>query len=349
MASGVKQPGLRAALVLETNNLRGGGAEGAARGVASLERLLLHLGGQTRPLAALDEVVVTHDGIGAAEQRRLERAAGRALRFVAVSKACGYYEAKNLGFDATTSEIVAFGDADCWPEAAWLERLLAPFARAPEGPAVVAGRTTYRRDLLGVAASTIDFMYFPSPLGQGCTRNFYANNVAFEREVFAAHRYTSLDGVYRGDCQVLGLRLQARGVRIEFAPAARTIHRFPDGAREFLELRLLRGEDCAELTPHLAATYLPRPLTWLGCTGPLGPLAVLGVRLACSVASIGRQDMPAVAGWRYLACVGAIAGMTAADAVGAVARGARMSRGSAVAEARALSYHGDGDGLVAAG
>ena len=40
----------------------------------------------------------------------------------------GYYEAKNRGFDATTADVVAFGDGDCWPDPAWLETLLAPFA-----------------------------------------------------------------------------------------------------------------------------------------------------------------------------------------------------------------------------
>ena len=177
------------ALVLETNNLSGGAAN-AEQIALALERLLLQLQHQTRPLSSIEEVVITHEGFTDSHQQRLSAAAERALRFVTIPHADGYYAAKNRGFEATQAEIVAFGDGDCWPEATWLERLLQPFeAEGPDGPHVVAGRTTYRGDLLGTAATTIDFLYFKSPLGKGCTRNFYANNVAFDRTVFEGYRY----------------------------------------------------------------------------------------------------------------------------------------------------------------
>ena len=148
-----------AALVLETNNLRGGAATDAEAIVTSLERLLRRLAAQTRPLTSVEEVVITHDGLSEAQRDRLALAAGVPLRFVLLPPDTGYYEAKNLGFDATTTDVVAFGDADCWPEPGWLAALLAPFAG--DHPAdVVAGRTTYRDDLLGAAATAIDFMYF---------------------------------------------------------------------------------------------------------------------------------------------------------------------------------------------
>jgi glycosyltransferase involved in cell wall biosynthesis len=140
------------ALVIETNNLRGGGA-GAEKVAATLERLMERLRPQ---LPRLAEVVITHDGLPAAAQERLTLAAGRALAFVRLPAGCGYYAAKNLGFEATASSVVAFADADCWPEPRWLEALLAPFDDA--SVQVTAGRTTYRGDLLGIAATTIDFM-----------------------------------------------------------------------------------------------------------------------------------------------------------------------------------------------
>src|SRR5664279_5103238 len=141
------------ALVLETNNLTGGGANAAQIGLA-LERLLRQLQHQTRPLSSIDEVVITHEGFTDSHQQKLSAAAGRALRFVSIPHAEGYYAAKNRGFESTQAEIVAFGDADCWPQATWLERLLQPFeADGPDRPHVVAGRTTYRGDLLGTAAT----------------------------------------------------------------------------------------------------------------------------------------------------------------------------------------------------
>jgi hypothetical protein len=333
------------ALVLETNNLTGGGAD-TERTAHSLERLLARLREQTRPLAALAELVITHDGLPAPARARLDAIAGTPIRWVEIDGDTDYYEAKNRGFDATTADVVAFADADCWPEPSWLEELFAPFADARVE--VTAGRTTYRTDILGTAASTIDFMYFDSPLGAGCTRNFYANNVAFRRAVFGARRYATHD-MYRGHCQVLGTRLHADGVKVHFIPAARTFHRFPDRVAELVKLRLLRGEDVISLAPHLVRTYAPfaAPLVKLG---PLVPLAVLAARFGFSVASINKQDMPPAHGARWLGVVGAIAGISLVDAVGTVARtlGWRPgSRGESSAKVT-LSYHRDGDKLHAA-
>jgi hypothetical protein len=338
-----------AALVLETNNLQGGDAR-RRDAVASLERLLVHLGAQTRPLASLAEVVVTHEGFTPAECARLARAArGVAVRFLALPPGTGYYAAKNAGFDATRADVVAFGDSDCWPDAAWLERLLAPFAH--RDVAIVAGRTCYRSDLLGTAATTIDFMYFVDPRRADArrTRNFYANNVAFRREVFAAHRYVETEGFYRGNCQTLGMRLHASGVGVRFEPAARTTHRFPDDAREFVRLRLHRGADAVQLYPSLAAAYVPLAGARLARLGPVTTAVGFAARFACSVASLGRQEMPSISRAQTVACVGLIAGISALDAAGAVA--AHLGVPSARRRARAaptvaLSYHGDKDRLA---
>lgn len=334
------------ALVLETNNLTGGGAD-VARTVASLERLFVRLREQTRPLASLAALAVTHDGLPADARAALDRAAGVAIRWVQLAAGVDYYEAKNVGFDAVAdADVVAFADADCWPVPCWLEELIAPFDRDGADVQVSAGRTTYRTDLLGTAASTIDFMYFPTPLGEGCTRNFYANNVAFRRDVFGAFRYAAHD-MYRGHCQILGTRLHRAGIPITFIPAARTIHRFPDRVAELVKLRLLRGEDTIEMTPHLVKTYLP-PAARIGNLGPVIPLAVLAARFVFSVRSINRQDMPAASGVRWLATVGAIAGLSLLDAAGTVARGLGGWRPAARRDAAAgitLSYHEDHDHL----
>ena len=218
----------RTALVLETNNLRGGAD--LAKVAGSLARLFEHLKGQSLALSRLAQVVVTHDGLPEAVCDALRRSSGLALQFVLIDASTGYYAAKNLGFaalDAARCDHVVFADADCIPAADWLEQLLLPLC-AEQSPAVVAGRTSYSSSLAGTALTTIDFMYFPSPLQAGATRNFYANNVVFRREVFAEHAYQALDGVYRAHCQVLGLRLQAAGIALHYAAAAHTEHRLPD-------------------------------------------------------------------------------------------------------------------------
>jgi hypothetical protein len=332
------------ALVIETNNLAGGGCD-ADTVERSLTRLLARLRTQTRPLASLDEVIVVHDRLAPAVRDRLHEAAGRRLRFVALDAGDDYYAAKDAGFAATGADVVAFADADCWPQPDWLRALLAPFSDG-SGVAAVAGRTSYRDDLFGAAATAVDFMYFASPLGAGCTRNFYANNVAFRRDVLARAGF-GVHGFYRGSCQVLGLVLQARGIPIRFVAGAHTVHRLPDTAADLARLRLLRGADSVELAPHLAAAYLPRGTRWLARLGPLSGLAVLAARYGCSLMALRRQRLPAPRGPGWLAAGALVSAIHAADAVGAVVRGLRLGLAPPARHARALAYHRDVDALEA--
>ncbi|MGS0896247.1 glycosyltransferase [Burkholderia stagnalis] len=330
------------AFVLETNNLRGGA--GMAQAVDSLKRLVSSLSRQTVPPAALAQWIITHDGLSADACAQIAALAGRPIDFVEIDERTGYYDAKNAGFDrvdAARCDIVVFGDADCRPADDWLEHLLAPFAReAGEAPIAVAGRTSYAPNVLGTALTSIDFMYFPSPLRDGATRNFYANNVAFRHAVFARYRYEPLDGVYRAHCQVMGLRMQAAGVAVEFAPCAHTEHRLPDTHRESLKLRWMRGEDSVGLTPYLVNAYLSRRWRWLGRSGPLGPLCVMAMRLGYSLRALDRQQLPRLGVVRYLAAVGVMLGASAIDMLGALARGAGLSGRAAVRrDLDALSYH----------
>ncbi len=334
----------RTAFVLETNNLRGG--DGLAQAMHSLERLLARLAQQSLPLGEFAQWVITHDGLTEAAQAQLIEQAGRPIDFVEIDAHTTYYEAKNLGFnrvDEKRCDLVVFGDADCLPAPDWLAQLLTPFARAtPPAPDAVAGCTTYAPGILGAALTSVDFMYFPSPLRAGATRNFYANNVAFKREVFAHHRYQPLDGVYRAHCQVMGLRLQTAGIAIEYAAQAHTEHRLPDSKTELLTLRWMRGEDSVGLTPFLVKAYLPRPWQWLGRSGPIGPLCVMAMRLGYSLRALNRQQLPRLAWARYGAALACLFAISALDSLGALARGLGLSGGArARRQLQALSYHKD--------
>ncbi|MBC9250252.1 glycosyl transferase [Pseudomonas alcaligenes] len=331
----------RTALVLETNNLRGGAD--LDKVAASLGRLFDHLQGQSLALSRLAQVVVTHDGLPAEVCAELARRSSLALQFVLIDASTGYYAAKNAGFAATSAEqcaYVVFADADCIPAADWLEQLLLPLCAA-QPPAVVAGRTSYSSSLAGTALTTLDFMYFPSPLQAGATRNFYANNVVFRRDVFAEHAYQALDGVYRAHCQVLGLNLQAAGIALHYAAAAHTEHRLPDTRGEALKLRWMRGQDSVGLTPYLVRAYLPQRLHWFARSGPLAPLTILGARLGYSLRALNHQDLPPVHGLRRLGAMGLILAFSLVDMAGALARGVGINTlgRKVAADAQALSYH----------
>ncbi|MGC5702615.1 glycosyltransferase family 2 protein [Pseudomonas sp. NFXW11] len=268
--------------------------------------------------------------------------AGRSLDFVEIDASTGYYAAKNVGFEQVDQQrcrYALFADADCLPCNRWLEELLLPLTRT-DAPLAVAGRTSYAPGVIGSALTTIDFMYFPSPLRPGATRNFYANNVVFACATFEHYRYQPLDGVYRAHCQVMGLRLQDAGVAVAYAPDAHTEHRLPDSQGEVFKLRWLRGGDSVDLTPYLVRAYMPQWLQWLGRSGPIGPLCVMLGRLGYSLRALNHQDLPPLRGVRYLGAIAALVGISLIDTAGAVVRGLGINLGRASARhSEALSYH----------
>jgi hypothetical protein len=330
----------KTALVLETNNLRGG--NNALEALSSLKRLIVRLARQTVSPQSLAQWIITHDGLDLEERQALSALAGRSLDFVEIDARTGYYDAKNVGFDGVDQarcKYVVFADADCIPCDQWLEQLLVPFAQS-DAPVAVAGRTSYAPSIIGSALTAIDFMYFPSPLRNGATRNFYANNAAFRCDTFEQYRYEPLDGVYRAHCQVMGLRLQAAGVAVAYAPGAHTEHRLPDTRGEVVKLRWLRGGDSVDLTPYLVRAYMPNWLQWLGRSGPVGPLCVMVGRLGYSLRALNHQDLPPLRGTRRLGATAIVIGMSLLDTAGALVRGLGITAGRASAvDGEALSYH----------
>jgi len=278
-------------LVIETWNTDG-----------AVERVLAQLA----PQVGDTEVVVTHTGLSAAQRRSAEARLGRAIAWVELAKNAGYYEHKNCGFAATTGDIVAFLDGDTDPSPGWLAAITAPFAA---GAHVVAGATSYP-GALSALGTQLDFPVFAGEQA-GCVRNFFANNVAFAREVFAARLYPELP-MFHGQCQVLALRLRDAGIAIRFAPDARVTHAWPDDLAEWLTVRLLRGADTVSLLPHVVGAYAPAATGIVKRLGALPALAVLGVRAVTGAAAAVRRG-PVLSG------LGLVAAVTVADALGAAA------------------------------
>lgn len=223
-------------------------------------RMLESLGAQTRQLgpseARAKDLVILHDpGAVAPEliRRLLTEAMGQPPCFGTVKvvpvEGKAYYELKNHGATQTDSDILVFLDSDVIPDPGWLQRLLAPIAT---GDAVVVGGNTYVRPESLYTKAFALFWFFP-PMSDGDqlrpSHHFFANNVAFRRSVFEAHRFPDRD-TFRGQCVGLAAELDQAGIPMHLHEGARVSHPPPNGVRHFVARALCAGHDSVVARRH---------------------------------------------------------------------------------------------------
>lgn len=234
------------AVVIEWDNARISELE---RAVEMLGRLRRQIAALPRPPFPAPRVLITYDPQEvdpAVIRGALEEAArgeGWPAR-VELRKAAGagYYEHKNIGAAAADRELVVFLDSDVIPEEGWLEGLLRAFDEP--GVDVVCGNTYVATDTLYRKAFAL-FWFFPTRSGDGSlvpSPTFFANNVAFRREVFAAHPYPS-QASFRGQCAALARELRAAGHEIHMQRSCRVSHPPPNGLGHFVSRALCEGHD----------------------------------------------------------------------------------------------------------
>jgi cellulose synthase/poly-beta-1,6-N-acetylglucosamine synthase-like glycosyltransferase len=263
---------------------------------------------QTRPP---DEIVVVDNGSsdGSGEE------AARHGATVVVEPIAGVYRARNLGWRATSSDVVAFTDADCEPEPDWLAQLLVGLADpqvAGVGGEIVAvevsspaQRWAYERGFLS-QASHVEHPFMA----------FFANaNVAYRRSALETVGGFEERLVSGGDTD-LAWRVQAFAHgRLVFRPEARVAHHFGESWRELTSQhrRYARGHVAlaarwARWPSHVASQgkllartravwLLPARLPWRIVTGkPLSvPLIDAATRVAYEMGRRqGRRELPAL-------------------------------------------------------
>ncbi len=209
---------------------------------------------------------------------------------------CRYYEQKNRGALGTRTDVILFLDSDVIPEAKWLRSLVEPFC--DPRVSVVGGSTYVALDGLLCKAFAL-FWFFPlreDTNGLVETDSFFANNVAFRREIFEKFPFPDAP-VYRGRCSLLAAELRDRGVLIFRNLGARVSHPPPNGISQFLLRALREGHDqivLFSLRPRGSARFVFKdflerifrlPWTVLGRhervqLGVLGALASLGIGYA---------------------------------------------------------------------
>ncbi len=157
-----------------------------------------------------------------------------------------YYEQKNRGALGAGTDVILFLDSDVIPEPNWLRCLVESFCDARVS--VVGGATYVAFDDFRGKAFAL-FWFFPLREETNelvTTDSFFANNVAFRREVFEELPFPD-SFVYRGRCCLLAVELRNRGVRIFRHHGARVSHPPPKGIAHFVLRALCEGHDAIVL------------------------------------------------------------------------------------------------------
>jgi glycosyltransferase involved in cell wall biosynthesis len=209
------------------------------------------------------------------------------VRFVAMKDA-NYFPMKNYGLRFARGDVIAFLDSDCVPCERWIERAAANVAR---GADAAAGQTSYPAGKLW--SRTFDFFDFGYARAdaRGEASCFYANNVAFRREVILAHGFDARLG-RGGGCHLLSRQLKRRGYRVVYDAAQAVTHAAAVNSRFGFALERLRaGHDAINLCRLDEEGVLPEKK--FARLGALAPAAVCAARVASDFrrAVVNREEL----------------------------------------------------------
>ncbi len=176
----------------------------------------------------------------------------------------GLSAARNAGLAVATGEIVAYTDADCRVDPDWLTYLVQPLVRSDAvgagGPNVVPADDPWMAQCVARAPGGPTHVMLDDRTAEhipGC-------NMAFRRDALLG-----IDGfnpVYlrAGDDVDICWRLQARGLRIGFAPGALVWHHHRDSIQAYWRQQVGYGEGETWLDAHHPEKFLAGHMVWHG-------------------------------------------------------------------------------------
>ncbi|HIK18962.1 MAG TPA: glycosyltransferase family 2 protein [Leptolyngbyaceae cyanobacterium M33_DOE_097] len=238
-------------IILETENLTNADIRG-------LERSLNCLARQTPAPTNANEVFLIDSGDTPRELLKILCQKFDWLQVLTVRPGTTYYQAKMVGAEQATGEVIVYYDSDCLYNDNWLSLILQPFTLGNEIQ-IVAGETmTLGRGPYGTAMSLVYiFPQFTHETELTTTRHYFLNNVAFRRDLLLRHPIPTDLPLYRGNCVVHAHDLTHQGYTIWKQPLAKTLHAPPNGFSHFLWRFLLIGYDYYWQKEILRDRYTP--------------------------------------------------------------------------------------------
>jgi O-antigen biosynthesis protein len=176
----------------------------------------------------------------------------------------GLSTARNVGLSAATGSIVAYTDADVRVDADWLNYLVQPFLTSDVvgsgGPNVVPSDDPWVAQCVARAPGGPTQVLFDDRIAEhvpGC-------NMAFRRDALLAIGGFNPIYLRAGDDVDVCWRLQARGWKIGFAPAALVWHRHRSSIRAYWRQQVGYGEGETWLQPHHPDKFVGSRIRWRG-------------------------------------------------------------------------------------
>jgi mycofactocin glycosyltransferase len=172
--------------------------------------------------------------------------------------------ARNTGLAAASTELVAFLDSDCVPEAGWLDRLLPHFADPAVGavaPRIVPHQagTSWLARYEG-ASSTLDMGARPSIVRPGARVPYVPGAALVVRRSAAGAGFA--DGMFVGEDVDFIWRLSAAGWRVRYEPSATMGHDHRVRFRAWFSRRADYGTSAAALEQLHPGAVRPLYASW---------------------------------------------------------------------------------------
>jgi cellulose synthase/poly-beta-1,6-N-acetylglucosamine synthase-like glycosyltransferase len=185
---------------------------------ATIERCVVALGGQTLPREQY-EIIVVDDGSSDATASRAEKAGARVLR---LDRNMGPAAARNAGVAIARGEIVVFTDADCEPTPQFLAALTSPL----RDPNVGGSKGVYLSKQRALVARFVQLEYESRYRHTERQKSLdFVDTYACSFRRADIIRVGGFDPRLRVcEDQEMSFRLAEAGVRVHFAPDARTYH-----------------------------------------------------------------------------------------------------------------------------
>jgi glycosyltransferase involved in cell wall biosynthesis len=173
--------------------------------------------------------------------------------------------ARNLGAENATGEIILFTDADCVPEADWIEKICAPFGDEAIVGVQGAYRTKQRRIVARFVQYEIEERY--GIMSKAGSIDFIGSySAAYRKDVFWAEEgFDKNFPIASGEDTDLSYRLASKGYRMVFEPDAVVYHEHPSRMMDYLKMKFYRAYWRVNLyrkTPQKTVkdTYTPQML-----------------------------------------------------------------------------------------